>query len=391
MTDGWPGRTLVRPGAGEVYRMNPKLTHSIGRCALILIVVATLGLSQRPAGAQSSAPEHARLVFDPLVTQQDQELIAEAVRLAEDFFVARFAAPLGADVTVTALPIAGPNDADLVAATIGDSIVIYTESLGWRESPPAERIRAVVHEYTHAYQYAKTADVPLESAAWFEEGVAEYLSMLALTELGLVNPVAMEGRFGAIVRHSKLPALQELESYDALHLQPAEVYPLSYFGVARLLRDLPLAAIDVYYSALQQGTPFAQAFELAYGVSPERFYMDFAAFRDNDLPTGSPFPQELEISDGIDQPSAVIAEETPRFVIPGEQALVIAAAVPGTNCSLDLTINGTTVAIEDRETFANGSGTVFWFLTVPADLSSGKGDFVVSCGSDPLTIPVLVS
>mgnify|MGYP000007459672 CR=1 FL=1 len=90
----------------------------------------------------------------------------------------------------------------------------------------------------------------------------------------------------------------------------------------------------------------------------------------------------------LDPTAAGFAVAVERFVA----VLVIADAVPGTNCSLDLTIaGGTMIAIEDRTTFANGSGTVFWFLTIPADLPSGNGDFIVSCGSDPLTIPVLVA
>ena len=201
------------------------------------------------------------LIFDPNVTIQDRVLITEAVHLAEDFYTARFAVNMGSDVTVSALPIPSPQDPYLIAATYGTSIVIYTESLGWLESPPTERVRVVIHEYTHAYQSAKSADRQLASAAWFEEGVAEYLSMAALSDLGLVDRDAMEGLFGSTVAFTPLPTLQDLESYSAMQEQPGEVYPLAYFGVAQLMQDLPLTAIDAYYTELSQGTSFALAFE----------------------------------------------------------------------------------------------------------------------------------
>jgi hypothetical protein len=341
-------------------------------------------------GAGPETARHARLVFDPQVTVQDQELITESVRLAEDFFVIRFAAPLGANVTVTALPISSPIDKGVIAATLGSSMVIYAGSIGWVESPPAERMRTVIHEYTHAYQFSKTADQPLESAAWFEEGVAEYLSMIALSDLGLASRTEQDAYFGAIVRHSELPALQELERFEVLRAQPGSVYPLAYLGVSHLMQDLPLTAIDEYYTALQQGTPFARAFELAYGVTPAEFYAGFARLREQDLPIGASLPAELEISDGIDLPSAVTAENPPVFVIPGQQAMVVAEAEPGANCTLDLTMAGSPAVIDDRATFTNGAGQVFWIVTIPADLPGGPGAFVLSCGADPLTLPVLV-
>ena len=103
------------------------------------------------------------------------------------------------------------------------------------------------------------------------------------------------------------------------------------------------------------------------------------------------FPDELKITEGVDQPSAVTVEEAPEFVIPGQQTLVVANTIPGTNCTLDLVVADTTVLIDDRETFADGGGQVFWLLTLPANAPPGDGDFVVDCGADLLTIPVLVT
>lgn len=355
-------------------------------------LVASQGAKvHRFEAASSLATDHARVVLDPNVTQQDQELIAEAVRLAEDFFAFRLGASLGSEVTVTALPIACPRHEGRIASTVGESMVIYTGSSGWLASPPAERIRTVVHEYTHTYQFSKAAEAPYASAAWLEEGVAEYLSMIALSELGLMNREAIEGLFGEIVNHSDLPPLQDLEDLSAIQSQPGQVYPLAYFGVAQLLQDLPLARIDAYYTALAQGQTFAAAFELAFDVSPEVFYEQFAQFRASSLPAMGYFPEELEIAEGVDQPSAVTVTESPAFVIPGQQALVVAETQPGANCTLDLTAADATVAIDDRMTFASGAGEVFWLLTIPPSAPAGEGVFTVSCGSEPVTTPVIVS
>lgn len=334
---------------------------------------------------------HARLVFDPDVSLEDQELIGEAIRLAEDFFATRLGVSLGDRVTVTALPIACPRDENRIASTIGDSMVIYTQSIGWLASPPAERIRTVVHEYTHTYQYLKTEATDHVAAAWFEEGVAEYLSMLALSELGLIHRAEIEGLFGEIVSHTDLPPLEELEGLDALQAEPGQVYPLAYFGVAQLLQDRPLSSIGDYYDALQDGKSFPAAFEMAFGLTPQQFYAEFAQFRANELPTMNLFPPELDVSEGTDQASGVTVVHAPAFVIPGSQVLVLADASAGANCTLSLIADGTSIVIGDRDTFADGDGRVFWLLTIPPDLPPGDGDFVLDCGSDRLTLPVLVT
>ena len=211
------------------------------------------GASRRLAQDAASPVGHARLVFDPNVTMQDQELITEAVRLAEDFFGTRFGGAPGANVTVTALPISCPRNEHVVASTVGDSMVIYTQSPGWLDLPPAERIRVVIHEYTHAYLYPASSDEPFDTAAWLEEGAAEYLSLIALSELGLENRAEIEGLYGEIVAHTELPALQDLEDYRAWQIQPGEVYQLAYFAVAQLLQDLPLSRIGSYYSCSPGG------------------------------------------------------------------------------------------------------------------------------------------
>ncbi len=115
-----------------------------------------------PRTLASTESGTANLIFDPNVTVKDRELITESVQLAEGFFAARFAVDMGAEVTVSVLPIPSPLDPYLTAATYGNSIVIYTRSLGWLESPPAERLRVVIHEYTHVYQYLRTADHPFD-------------------------------------------------------------------------------------------------------------------------------------------------------------------------------------------------------------------------------------
>jgi hypothetical protein len=336
-----------------------------------------------------ATPESANLIFDPNVIVQDRELITESIHLVEDFFAARFAVAMGAEVTVSALPIPSPHDAYLVAATLKSSIVIYTQSHGWLESPPAERIRVVIHEYTHAYQFSKTADRQLASAAWFEEGVAEYLSMVALADLGLMDRDAMEGYFGSVVTYSTLPALQDLEAYSAMTEQSGRVYSLAYFGVAQLMQDLPLTAIDAYYAELHQGSSFPLAFERAFGIAPAVFYDAFAEFRATSLPVMQDFPDELEISEGIDLPSAVTSDRLPPLVISGEQSLIVAEAFPGANCTLDLKVADISILGNSRQTFANGAGQVFWLLTVPVDMPSGQATVALDCGSAPLLAPVL--
>ncbi len=83
-----------------------------------------------------------------------------------------------------------------------------------------------------------------------------------------------------------------------MQAQTGEVYYLMYFGVAQLMLDLPLTAIDAYYTGLQQGTSFALAFEHAFGIAPADFYVEFAQFRATGLPEMQEFPEDLEPIEG---------------------------------------------------------------------------------------------
>lgn len=340
-------------------------------------------------GAQPAG--HTRLVFETGVTDEDRELITEAARLAEDFFSSRFGTTLGERVTITALPLAAPNDSGRVAQTQHRSIAVFAGSPGWARFPPAERMRTVIHEYTHAYQYAKAGQATALSATWIEEGAAEYLSMLALADLGLEDREVMEGYYGLVVQLSELPELQEPEGIGAFQEQSGDVYPLAYLGVALLMQDLPLTALDDYYTQLQQGRSFALAFETSFGTTPAQFYANFADYRAIDMPVEYAFPGELEISEGRDLPSPVVVEEVPGFVMPGQQALVVVDALPGANCTLSLMGADATIVIDDRDTFANGVGRAIWLLSIPAGLPAGSGAFTIVCGADPATVPVLVA
>ncbi len=77
-------------------------------------------------------------------------------------------------------------------------------------------------------------------------------------------------------------------------------------------------------------------------------------------------------------------------MISGEQALIVAEAVPGANCTLDLMVADHSVLGEPRATFTNGDGQVFWLLTIPDDLPTGQATVALACGADPLLMPVLI-
>jgi hypothetical protein len=137
----------------------------------------------------------ASITVQPTVSLEDADLVAEGIRLGQDFFTREIGATIDSDVQVSVMAGAHPADSSQIALSIGPAIAIYTGSAGWRFSSPAEKVRTVVHEYTHYYQYLMTSRVSDASPAWFEEGLAEFLSVIALDQLEILDRLDTESSF----------------------------------------------------------------------------------------------------------------------------------------------------------------------------------------------------
>ena len=89
----------------------------------------------------------------------------------------------------------------------------------------------------------------------------------------------------------------------------------------------------------------------------------------------------LGVTEGKELPSAVALTGAPAQAAPGQQLLFTASTAAGANCLLELTPGKRSGAIS-AETFANGSGEVFWLVIVPEDSLPGEATVEISCGGE---------
>ena len=71
-----------------------------------------------------------------------------------------------------------------------------------------------------------------------------------------------------------------------------------------------------------------------------------------------------------------------------DQELVRAETLEGANCSLTLAPTNPGETTVTRDTFADGDGDVFWFVTIPADWQPGPAELTIECGGTPVVTTV---
>jgi len=322
-------------------------------------------------------------IIDPAVSDEDLVAITEGVRLAQGFVVSELGVSIDDVLYVTAFPIASPGNPTLAGSSVGSGIVLYTGYAAWAESvTPLERIGVVVHEYIHAYQQWISNGESIRSAAWFEEGLAEYLSVSAMAQLRISDSSDFDALFDHLLWISTPPvSLAQLESPIEFYAHGAGVYPLSYFAVARLLAytGANYTNIDTYYLNLGDGLSFEDAFQAEFGISTLQYYEEFERVRGTLGSLQLP-PDDFIILEGTRTPSPVSLSIAPTLLVRDHQFLFLADTAPGTVCRLRIILDEADASLVNRSTFANGSGELFWLVTIPADISPSAGTLTVTCG-----------
>jgi hypothetical protein len=325
-------------------------------------------------------------LFDPGVSTQDQDTIAEGVGLAEDFLSDALGAELEQGLYVTAMPLEHRLNPGVAGASTGTSLAFYTGSPSWTGNlTPLQMIGVVVHEYVHAYQYSSSnGRHTYSSAAWFEEGIAEYLSVLAISGLGITDQAEFDElqRFLLASGQGVGLDLARLESRLAMNAAGAEAYPLSYLAIAHLLAltGADVTAINTYYSQLATGQSFETAFQAAFGIQSAESYGSFELAR-GQWGWVSSLSDDFVVREGQHHPTTVALVTVPPLFVTDHQFLITAQTAPGTICRLRIVLDGGEAALVNRSTFANGEGELFWLVTIPRDLDPSTGTLSASCGS----------
>jgi hypothetical protein len=352
---------------------------------IVAVLVASLGASH-DAAAQTTL---ASFNVDAGVTREDAELVTESVRLAQVFFTRELGATIDREVHVNIRLDARLEEPGVLAFALGRSIVINAGSPSWQQTSPAEKVLTVVHEYVHFYQYLTAGAHQSRSPVWFEEGLAEYLSLVALDRLGIIDQPDVEAwSAGQLNLSAADPSLADLESMDDFGAASRQGYLLAYFAVAELVQAAGLDAIDVYYRLLESGATFHNALEPAFGLDPADHESRVEA-RLATLGGTATLLDDFSIVHGVVQESPVRFTGLPKLASPDDQVVILARTAAASVCTLSLTPAGGTSPLK-RTTFADGEGDIFWLVTIPMGTPIGDATLSADCGAAPVAAALAI-
>lgn len=185
---------------------------------------------------------------------------------------------------------------DWTALTACNTVFVNRDDRAWQQANSLIRAEAVAHEVFHIVQ-AKSGCACRIGAEWLVEGSAEFLAWKALDYAGLVN-----------FAEAKKSILQKSggvsESLQLLVL-PSELgrvensYAVAFAAVDSLSGDSPFSQVN-FWDAVGSGTYWEQAFFDEFGITIERFYEEFEAYRLNnpDNPRNPIHPFRIKLLSG---------------------------------------------------------------------------------------------
>ena len=166
----------------------------------------------------------------------------------------------------------------------GSWIITNTFSSRYASTDPERRMKVAAHEMFHAYQKKlstlKTGggddEVPQAGPRWLTEGSAEFFAYKAM-DAGGVFSYDTE-RNTRSVEHAKRVdrPLSEMENLRGVR---GISYQFFLLGVELLAYHAGEDALIRFYSLQQPGTTWQEAFQIAFGMTVEEFYVLFEEHR----------------------------------------------------------------------------------------------------------------
>jgi hypothetical protein len=318
--------------------------------------------------------------FDPGVGELDKYDVIEGIRLGQLVIAEYLGVATLPNLRIYVLGEVDSGGDSTLATTFGSEIEVYTGSEVWQFLTPIERIETLVHELVHVYQNLMIAGSFDVEPLWFAEGTAEAIGFQAVQPLGVTDQDEIYNMMGYMLNEYPVDRpLSELEGFASMD---ADAYPLAYIAVQYLLgsRGLSISAIADVYDGLAAGRSFGDAFASAFGITLADFYAEFDAWRASFART-----DELDDDFWVDEvrsvPSALTLTSVSAQVRPDGQVMLAGQTAPGVACDLSVFIGSTII---ERPAAANGSGEVYWLVSVPEGSLPGNGAFTASCGGDPV-------
>jgi hypothetical protein len=274
-----------------------------------------------------------------------------------------------------------------MASTTRNQIEVFTGGDSWQSAPPIIRIETMVHELMHVYQNALEQELVQTVPLWFDEGTAEALGYLAITQLGVVDQDDIYAlNEYLLTRYPVEGSLANLQAYGSMD---ADSYPLAYLAVQYLLgiRGMSVSALAQVYENIGNGQQFGMAFENVFGQSLDGFYVDFDSWRANLLRV-TDLPIDFVTPHSSGAPASASWLDENAAVTRGDQLVLVISTDPGADCTLQLLIPGSPV---ERETEASGDGEAFWLVTIPDTAAAGQISARASCGGGAVWQDVAVT
>ena len=153
-------------------------------------------------------------------------------------------------------------------------------------SSPARLMQVAAHELSHIYQYtlgefgkfdASHDQVYVHGPAWLSEGVSDFHSLRALAKGGVISYEQRRGDVAGIASGVDSP-LNELETYAELTAGPGR-YDYGAMAAELLAAEAGEEALITYWTLLGPERPWQEAFETAFGMTVDGFYVLFEDHR----------------------------------------------------------------------------------------------------------------
>lgn len=249
---------------------------------------------QQQKQAFNVLPSLVKAEFANSVTEEDKGFVITGIS-AMDFYLQKWFGksinkPAGLRVGTAAESPSSESEARV--GLEGGKIVILIKTGGpiWKQMIELNkyggesRNRVSAHEYVHVYQFhngcGTDADGNLSvTPKWFLEGEAEWLSNKAMHESGLVPSFGFPQFLLPFAKQETAP----LKSYEKVEKGGLTVSRYTFYTIAidYLMRGKPKKVLDDFCVNLADGKGMSmpKAFEAAFGISLEKFYEGFEAYR----------------------------------------------------------------------------------------------------------------
>ena len=244
--------------------------------------------SSKNALKEHKTPDLVSLEIDPAVDSEDAEKLHEGIRVMDFYLNQWFGRGINKKVLMT---VDASSKNSLVVEQNGQMVaLLHTNEPLWQQFRQFivqyrmdMRSRFAAHEYVHYYQRDAGCGriyLPQENTLkWLMEGEAEWLSYTALNKAGQLPFYTGLEQILKIQYQQNQGGLKPLSAYEKVATADV-VSSYSYFALALelLMKNRDIKTLDNFCTNIGQKESVPAAFEKAFGISLENFYVEFEKY-----------------------------------------------------------------------------------------------------------------